>query len=98
VAEADARFRGSPLGRFLRVHPMRGPGELLDALAPLAPHLAGVGSAGLGALAGRLEPELAALGAARVCPLGTLQAPPLAWCHDQPGVLLPLARLADIEE
>ena len=46
----------------------------------------------------RLEPELAALGASRVCPLGALQAPPLDWSHDGQGVLLPLARLTDVEE
>jgi hypothetical protein len=97
VAEPDARFRGSPLGRFLRVHPARDAAELLAALAPLGPHLSAVGFAGLGGLSGRLEPELALLGAARICPLGTLQAPPLAWCHDQPGVLLPLARWTDVE-
>ncbi len=97
VAEPDAGFRGSPLHRFLRVHPVRGPEALLEALAPLGPHLAAVGVAGLGSLAGGLEPELAALGASRVCPLGTMQAPPLAWCHDQQGVLPPLARLADVE-
>ncbi|MGH7288135.1 MAG: acyl-CoA reductase, partial [Myxococcota bacterium] len=98
VAETDASFRGSPLHRFLHVHPVRSPEALLAALAPLGPHLAAVGVAGLGSLAGQLEPELAALGASRVCPLGTMQAPPLGWCHDQQGVLLPLARLADVEK
>lgn len=97
VAEPDLAFRGSPLQRFVRIHPAPGARELLAALAPLGPHLAACGVAGLGGLAGRLEPELAALGASRVCPLGTLQAPPLDWCHDQLGVLLPLAHLADIE-
>jgi hypothetical protein len=98
VAEPDAAFRGSPLHRFLRVHPAPGTPHLLAALAPLGPHLAAVGVAGLGALAVQLEPELVALGAARICPLGVLQAPPLDWCHDQAGVLLPLARLTDVEE
>jgi hypothetical protein len=98
VAEPDARFRGSPLQRFLRIHPVAGPEPLLEALAPLAPHLAAVGIAGLGPLAGRLGPELAAHGASRICPLGAMQAPPLGWSHDGQGVLLPLARLADIEE
>jgi hypothetical protein len=97
VAERDAAFRGSPLHRFLRIHPAPDPEHLLAAVAPLGPHLAAVGAAGLGARASGLAPALAALGAARVCPLGTLQAPPLDWCHDQLGVLLPLARLTDIE-
>ncbi len=98
VAEPNAEFRGSPLYRFLRVHPVASAEQLLEALATLGPHLAAVGVAGVGAELDALGPELAALGAARVCSLGTLQCPPLAWCHDQPGVLLPLARLTDIEE
>ena len=97
VAETDASFRGTPLHRFLRVHPVPSVERLLEALAPLAPHLAGVGVAGLGRSAGRLGAALADIGASRICPLGTLQAPPLAWCHDQGGVLLPVARLTDIE-
>jgi acyl-CoA reductase-like NAD-dependent aldehyde dehydrogenase len=97
VAEPDAEFRGSPLYRFLRIHPVASAEQLLEALAPLGPHLAAVGVAGLAAELDALAPELAALGAARVCSLGTLQCPRLAWCHDQPGVLLPLARLTDID-
>jgi hypothetical protein len=95
VAEPDAAFRGTPLHRFLRVYPAPSAEHLLAALAPLGPHLAAVGVAG--AAAPGLERELAALGASRVCPLGVLQAPPLDWCHDQLGVLLPVARLADLE-
>ena len=98
VAEPDATFRGSPLQRFLRLHPVTSAERLLEALAPLGPQLAAVGTAGLGAERGRLELALADLGAARVCPLGTLQAPPLDWCHDHSGVLLPLVRREDVEE
>lgn len=97
VAERDARFRGSPLHRFVRVHPVPDPDSLLRALAPLAPHLASVGWAGVGAEAAPLARELPALGVSRVSPLGRMQAPPLGWCHDQEGVLLPLARLSDLE-
>jgi hypothetical protein len=97
VVEPNAEFRGSPLYRFLRIHPVASAEQLLEALTPLGPHLAGVGVAGVDAELDRLGPELAALGAARVCSLGALQCPPLAWCHDQPGVLLPLARLTDID-
>ena len=46
---------------------------------------------------GALASALAALGASRICPLGTMQAPPLAWCHDGRGVLAPLARFCDRE-
>jgi hypothetical protein len=37
------------------------------------------------------------LGVSRICSLGTMQAPPLSWCHDGRGVLLPLARLSDAD-
>jgi acyl-CoA reductase-like NAD-dependent aldehyde dehydrogenase len=97
VAEPDARFRGSPLHRFVRVHPVPDPEALLTALAPLAPHLASVGWAGLGAESALLARELPSIGVSRICPLGCMQAPPLGWCHDQEGVLLPLARLSDVE-
>ncbi len=88
VVEADARPRPAPLGRFVRVHPVADLGALHRALSPLAPHLAGVGVAGFAA-----PPRVA--GASRICPLGSLQAPPLAWCRDGRGVLPPLARLQD---
>jgi acyl-CoA reductase-like NAD-dependent aldehyde dehydrogenase len=97
VAEADARPRAAPGHRFLRVHPAPDTGALLRALAPLGPHLAAVGIAGLADGGAPLAGALARLGASRICPLGTLQTPPLAWCHDGRGVLLPLARLLDVE-
>jgi acyl-CoA reductase-like NAD-dependent aldehyde dehydrogenase len=97
VSEPDPRFRGSPLHRFVRVHPVPDPEALLTALAPLAPHLASVGWAGLGAESALLARELPSIGVSRICPLGCMQAPPLGWCHDQEGVLLPLARLSDVE-
>jgi hypothetical protein len=39
---------------------------------------------------------LSQLEVSRICPLGAMQAPPLSWCHDGRGVLLPLARLSDV--
>jgi hypothetical protein len=96
VAEPDAAFRPSPLHRFLRVHPVPDVAALLAALAPLSPHLATVGLAGMPDAAG-LAAELSWLGVSRVCPLGRMQTPPLDWSHDNQGVLLPLARLTDID-
>jgi hypothetical protein len=94
VREEDARLRPAPLHRFLRVLPVRGPGELLDALRPLEPYLAGVALEGFGGRSAALARELADRGASRICPFGALQAPPLDWRRDGRGVLLPLARLA----
>jgi hypothetical protein len=97
VAEADARPRPAPLHRFVRVLPAGDVGGVARALEPFAPHLAALGAEGFGAEAAGLAERAAALGASRVCPLGRMQAPPLAWCHDGQGVLLPLARLTDVE-
>ena len=85
VREADTRWRPAPLHRFVRVHPVHDREELLQALAPLAPHLAGISTH-------LSEAELAPLGAARICRPGCLQAPPLAWHHDGQPLLAPLAR------
>ena len=97
ICEADARLRASPLHRFVRVHPVSEPDELLAALAPAGPHLAGVAVTGFGSVTRELAEALAALGASRICRPGRLQAPPLAWRHDGQPVLLPLARFTDLE-
>jgi hypothetical protein len=97
VAEADSRIRPAPLHRFVRVHPVSGVPGLAEALKPLRRHLASVGVAGFPDQRRELARALRELGASRICPLGTMQAPPLSWCHDNQGVLLPLALLSDIE-
>jgi hypothetical protein len=98
VAEADARIaRPAPLHRFVRVHPAGDAAGVVDALAPFAPQLAAVGIAGFAGATPGVARALAALGASRVCALGRMQGPPLGWCHDGQGVLVPLARLTDVE-
>jgi acyl-CoA reductase-like NAD-dependent aldehyde dehydrogenase len=95
LAERDLSFRGSPGSRVLRVHFAMSMDAVCAALAPTERHLASIGIAGL--------PEatavaaLAGLRPSRICPLGAMQAPPLSWCHDGQGVLLPLAALTDLE-
>jgi hypothetical protein len=96
AAERDPTLRGSPLHRVLRVHFVPTPAALAAAIGPAACHLASVGMGGFGAPDARaLATAATDLGASRVCPLGEMQTPPLGWCHDGQGVLLPLARLAD---
>jgi hypothetical protein len=92
VREADARPRPAPLHRFLRVQPVPDEAALLDAIAPLARHLAAVAVAGFGKREAELVAALARLGASRTCPPGQLQTPPLDWRNDGRGVLAPLAR------
>jgi hypothetical protein len=94
LAEREAAFRGSPLYRALRVHFVPDTASALAALAAAARHLACIGVAGAG------DPQavdlLASLRPSRICPLGEMQAPPISWCHDGQGVLLPLAALTDL--
>jgi hypothetical protein len=98
VAEADSRIRPAPLHRFVRVHPVAGVNGLVEALTPVGHHLATVGIGGFEDQRSELIAALGQLGASRICPLGAMQAPPLDWCHDGRGVLLPLARLSDVDE
>ncbi len=96
MAEADSRIRPAPLHRFVRVHPVAGVPELLEALNPVGRHLACVGVGGFADRRAELVAALTQLGASRICPIGAMQAPPISWCHDNQGVLLPLARLSDV--
>ena len=97
VAEADPRIRPAPLHRFVRVHPVAGIAGLVEALTPVKHHLASVGVGGFGDRRREMTGALSQLGVSRICSLGTMQAPPLSWCHDGRGVLLPLARLSDAD-
>jgi hypothetical protein len=97
VREARCEVLPAPLHRFVRVMPVADRAQLLDALAPLAPHLAAIAVEGFGAATPRLARDLAQLGASRLCAPGALQAPPLGWHHDGKGVLGPLARFTDLE-
>jgi hypothetical protein len=97
VREADGKPRAAPLHRFVRVHPVPELRVLFEWLRPLAHHLAGVALEGFGPENRQVGEQCADLGASRICAPGTLQAPPLAWHHDNRGVLLPMARFSDVE-
>jgi hypothetical protein len=97
ILEDESGLRPAPLHRFVRVHPTRDRDELYDAVRPLSQHLAGVALAGFGSRRDDVVRELAQLGASRICPPGRLQTPPLGWHHDNQPLLLPLARIADLE-
>ncbi len=97
VREEDAGPRPAPLHRFVRVVPVEGTPGLVEALRPLGPHLAALAVAGFGRETGEVGRRLAGLGASRVCAPGRMQCPPLSWHHDGEAVLLPLARIADLE-
>ena len=97
VREQTHRSRPAPLHRFVRVHPVRDVGGLVEALRPLGPHLAAGALDAFGADQPDLARALADLGASRLCRPGAMQCPPLAWHHDGRGPLTPLARFTDVE-
>jgi hypothetical protein len=82
VYEADPRFQLSCLNRFIYV---KGVKDLKDALQNADSVHGKVSTVGLAApedKAQELATELARWGVTRVCPLGQMRNPPLAWRHD----------------
>jgi hypothetical protein len=77
--EPDARFMPSCLNRCLRLKVVESLGVLATALPPHRRHLEAAGIAVGPARAAELGEMLAACGVHRICPIGTMQRPPLAW-------------------
>jgi hypothetical protein len=77
--EPDAEFLPSCLNRCIRLKVIR---SMTDLVAGLAPHRHHLEAAGLAVGAERvasITDMLAATGVHRICPLGTMQTPTLAW-------------------
>ncbi|MAI79817.1 MAG: hypothetical protein CL917_12805 [Deltaproteobacteria bacterium] len=101
IAEPDSNWRPTPLHRFVRLYPVRDWETLQAALLPFRPHLSSVGLAGFQRSDTEkldLKRRLGRLGFSRICPVGQLQGPALAWPHDGRPVLSPLARFLHDEE
>ncbi len=90
----DSAFTASCLDRVVYVKPL--PASLATALASVSAHLGAVGYwPPTPQAAERLVRE--GLRASRLCPLGTMQNPPLTWHQDGQPVLAPLVRWIDVE-
>ena len=97
VYEADARFQLSCLNRFIYVKGVRDLAEALQNAGAVYGH---VSTVGLGVPEHRmteLAAQLAGWGVTRVCPLGQMQNPPLAWRHDGRPALGDLVTWVDLE-
>ena len=97
IFEADPQFQVSCLHRFIYV---KGVSNLAEALRNADSVRDKVSTVGLAAPEDRalaLATELARWGAARVCPLGQMQNPPLAWRHDGRPALADLVMWTDWE-
>jgi len=96
VFEKDPRFQVSCLNRFVYVKSVANLEETLQAADPVRHQVSTVGLAA-GARERALAQAFSTWGAPRVCPLGRMQQPPLAWRHDGRPSLGDLVRWTDWE-
>ena len=82
VYEADARFQMSCLNRFVYVKAVADLPTALQGADDVRGKVSTVGIAVPEDKAPEIVTQLARWGATRVCPLGQMQNPPLAWRHD----------------
>jgi hypothetical protein len=82
VFETETRFQISCLNRFVYVKAVNGADDALQGAAAARDNISTVGLACGGARAAELARQFARWGARRICPLGEMQKPPLAWRHD----------------
>jgi hypothetical protein len=97
VYEADPRFQFSCLNRFIYVKAVKDLTEALQSADEVRSTVSTVGLATTEDQVQELATTLARWGAARVCPLGQMQSPPLAWRHDGRPALADLVRWTDWE-
>jgi hypothetical protein len=98
IYEADPRFQLSCLNRFVYV---KSAADLTDALRhaeSVRGKVSTVGLAASGEQAAALATQLARWGVTRICPLGSMQNPPLTWRHDGRPALGDLVTWTDWEE
>jgi hypothetical protein len=97
VYENDARFQLSCLNRFVYVKNVPDIKTALEHADSVREKVSTVGIAASGERSIELATQLARWGATRVCPLGQMQNPPLAWRHDGRPALGDLVTWTDFE-
>jgi hypothetical protein len=97
VFEADPRFQLSCLNRFIYVKGVKDLTEALQSAESVRDKVSTVGLAAAEEQAPEMATALARWGAKRVCPLGQMQNPPLAWRHDGRPALADLVTWTDVE-
>ncbi len=95
--EADPRFQPSCLNRFIYVKGVKDLAEALQNAESIRRQVSTVGLAAPEDKERALATELARWGAARVCRLGRMQEPLLAWRHDGRPALGDLVTWTDWE-
>ncbi len=98
VYEAEPRFQISCLHRFIYVKPVKNLTEALQGADDVRGKVSSVGLAVPEHQTQELATELARWGVSRVCRLGQMQNPPLAWRHDGRPALGDLVTWTDWEQ
>ena len=97
IFEADSKFQLSCLNRFIYVKSSSNLIETLQSADAFRGKISTVGLAAPEDRAQSIATELARWGVTRVCPLGQMQNPPLAWRHDGHPALADLVSWTDLE-
>jgi hypothetical protein len=82
IYEADPQFQLSCLNRFVYIKEVTRLSDALNAAEMVRGKVSTVSLAAPESRAQRIATELAEWGVTRICPLGQMQRPPLAWRHD----------------
>lgn len=97
VYDADPRFETSCLNRFVYVKPVRRFDDVLRHAEPVRHQVSTVALAAVDHHVTELATRLAQWGVPRICPVGRMQEPPMAWRHDGRPALGDLLLYTDLE-
>jgi hypothetical protein len=98
IYEGDSAFVPSPLYRTIRVKPLSSLMQLHELLTSWRPYLEAVGVAGHKTRLTEIAEILGQVGVSRICPIGTMQTPPLSWRHGGRPRIADLVRWVEREE
>ncbi|MGE0824785.1 MAG: acyl-CoA reductase [Candidatus Binatia bacterium] len=97
IYDADPTFVPSSLYRTIRVKPLSSLSQLHELLIPWRSYLEAVGVAAHGPRLVQCAEMLGHAGVSRICPIGTMQLPPLSWRHGGRPRLADLVRWVEVE-
>jgi len=97
VYEDDPQWQTSCLNRFAYIKSVASLSQTLQAITPIQSHLSTVGLAAPANRTREIALEFSRFGATRICRLGQMQNPPLAWRHDGRPALGDLLTWTDFE-
>ena len=97
IHESEIRFQLSCLNRFVYIKPVEHLEEALHGAEEYQDRVSTVGIAATSDEIDALALELSRWGVPRICPVGRMQNPPMAWRHDGRPVLADLVRWTDLE-